>query len=392
MMKLPAGGADRRRAGKRVCGWSLPPVGVRSAVRPVLVALVVLVVLVAAVGMVVAPLPAQATVRDELGAEGQARPVRAVGVDGPEAHNLAEAKWLRMRSPEPVLKPRGTNDPNCRVDAAHPRAIVLLHGTDSTFYEDYSLLGPVLVDRGWCVFGLDYGLGPKKGDGFGWQPMEQSAAQVDELVGAAMASSKAQQVDVIGFSQGASVARAWMKWHARPGQVHGFIGLASPTRGGSFYGLAPMVDVLPAWLRQAFVSPALLELVAGSAFVEGLNAGGELPEGVVGYTIGTRFDEMMPEGKNQELLSRPGSHVWIQDVCPGNLGGHMFLPYNPTAIDVVVALLEGKTAEQLGSVGVGVACPRVPLGAWMGDISVADNLRKLGFYPTKRDAVSYTLG
>ena len=51
----------------------------------------------------------------------------------------------------------GVNDWQCQPDRAHPRPIVLVHGT---FGDRKHLLEPLsgaLLDRGYCVFSLDYG-------------------------------------------------------------------------------------------------------------------------------------------------------------------------------------------------------------------------------------------
>ncbi|PRQ12528.1 lipase [Corynebacterium sp. 13CS0277] len=341
--------------------------------------------------------------------EAQVPAVETTGVEGPAAAHLAEAKWITFTSRQQPLKPRGTNDPACRVDAAHPWPVVMLHGTAASFYQDYSALAPALVDEGWCVFGVDYGQGPEPKDGFGWQSMELSAGQVEETVRAAQATSGGQQVALVGFSQGATLARVWMDRFARPGEVAAYIGLAAPSRGGTFYGAAGLLDVLPQVVADEVASPALRELVAGSPLLTGLADEHDLQPGTRAFTVGTRFDEMMPERTNQPLLAHPGTHLWLQDVCDLDFGGHMYLPYNPATRTIVRTLLRQVVDHPVGHqerVGEDPAVARVRQLAAAGQlgcspvvpghviplISVVDNLRKLGVLPTPVEAVRYRLG
>src|ERR1051325_3833310 len=52
---------------------------------------------------------------------------------------------------------RGWNDFSCKPSAAHPRPVVLVHGTFGNSVDNWLGLAPYLVDRGYCVFSLDYG-------------------------------------------------------------------------------------------------------------------------------------------------------------------------------------------------------------------------------------------
>ena len=131
------------------------------------------------------------------------------GETAPPAYDGASARRNQFAAGVTPLVPEGVNDPECRVTFEHPHAVILVHGTDASHYGDYSKLGAEIARDGWCTYGLDYGVG--KDGRFGWGRLEDSARQLDELVTEARASSGADKVQVIGFSQGATVAR-W--WHA----------------------------------------------------------------------------------------------------------------------------------------------------------------------------------
>src|SRR5947209_7276383 len=51
----------------------------------------------------------------------------------------------------------GWNDYTCKPSAAHPRPVVLVHGTFGNSVDNWLALAPYLVDRGYCVYSLDYG-------------------------------------------------------------------------------------------------------------------------------------------------------------------------------------------------------------------------------------------
>ncbi len=120
-------------------------------------------------------------------------------VEGPMFHTLAEAYKYRVEHKDQPVVPQGVNDPNCRVTPEHKQAVVLVHGTDTTMYADYSQLGAAIAQAGWCTYGFDYGAGPAPDKGFGWAPIEQSAEQLDQAVAAARRSSGAESVVFVGF-------------------------------------------------------------------------------------------------------------------------------------------------------------------------------------------------
>src|SRR4051795_5036208 len=56
----------------------------------------------------------------------------------------------------PTASPPGANEP-CQPSAAHPRPVVLVHGTFADMSNSWQALSPLLHNRGYCVFALNYG-------------------------------------------------------------------------------------------------------------------------------------------------------------------------------------------------------------------------------------------
>ena len=52
----------------------------------------------------------------------------------------------------------GTNDWTCKPTAAHPRPVVLVHGTAGNRSTNWQTYGPLLRNNGYCVFALTYGV------------------------------------------------------------------------------------------------------------------------------------------------------------------------------------------------------------------------------------------
>ncbi|MFH9671158.1 esterase/lipase family protein [Streptomyces sp. NPDC017405] len=219
---------------------------------------------------------------------------------------------------------RGWNDYTCKPSAAHPRPVVLVHGTFGNSVDNWLGLAPYLTDRGYCVYSLDYGRLPGVLVFHGLGPIAESAGQLSAFVDRVLAATGAAKADLVGHSQGGMMPRHYLKFLGGAAKVNALVGLAPDNHGTDLDGLTRLLPYFPgaADLLEA-ATPGLTDQITGSDFVTRLNAGGDTVPGVRYTVIATRYDEVVTPWRTQ-YLSGPGVHnVLLQDLCPLDLSEHL---------------------------------------------------------------------
>nr|WP_307817624.1 alpha/beta fold hydrolase [Nocardia acididurans] len=280
----------------------------------------------------------------------------------PQQDHLTSARYLEEH---PNATPMGSNDFGCKPTAAHPRPVVLAHGTDSSAYSDFSVLGPQLVEAGFCVFALNYG-GKPGATTYGTEDVWESSAQIGVFVDQVLAATGASQVDIVGFSQGASVSRYYINKLGGAPKVGQWVGVASPSYGGVMYGLVPVAQKLPILfdIAELASSTAAIQQAQGAPFITELNAGGDTVANVRYTTIGSRVDEMIQPFDNIALHGPGATNLVLQDLCQGNLTGHFHMVYDAFVQRLVVNTLDPAHA-------VTPTCAPVALGTGIAEVVLA---------------------
>ncbi|MCX4999169.1 esterase/lipase family protein [Streptomyces longwoodensis] len=218
----------------------------------------------------------------------------------------------------------GWNDYSCKPSAAHPRPVVLVHGTLGNSVDNWLGLAPYLTSRGYCVFSLDYGQldGVPLFHGLG--PIDQSAAQLSVFVDKVLSATGAAEADLVGHSQGGMMPRYYLKFLGGAAKVNALVGIAPDNHGTTLSGLTHLLPYFPGAedLLKA-TTPGLADQIVGSAFLTKLNAGGDTVPGVRYTVIASQYDEVVTPWRSQYLSGSDVRNVLLQDLCPLDLSEHL---------------------------------------------------------------------
>ncbi|MFB6959287.1 esterase/lipase family protein [Streptomyces sp. NPDC056309] len=219
---------------------------------------------------------------------------------------------------------RGWNDYGCKPSAAHPRPVVLVHGTFGNSIDNWLSLAPYLKDRGYCVFSLDYGQLPGVPLFYGLGPIDKSAEQLSAFVDKVLAATGSARADLVGHSQGGMMPRYYLRFLGGAAKVNALVGIAPDNHGTTLSGLTNLLPYFPGasdLLKTA--TPGLADQIAGSAFLAKLNEGGDTVPGVRYTVIATKYDEVATPWRSQYLTGPDVRNVLLQDLCAVDLSEHV---------------------------------------------------------------------
>ncbi|MFI9504436.1 esterase/lipase family protein [Nocardia sp. NPDC052566] len=299
----------------------------------------------------------------------------AVGDPGqaPESHSsdtvgygpvlTDEAAAFAYGLANPDVAPQGANNWACKPDAAHPRPVVLVHGTWASAFGAYSYMSPQLAKAGYCVFTFNYGRANTPGAGL-VQPtigatgyIEDSAKQLAVFVDRVLGATGAGQVDMIGHSQGGVVARQFLKFDggANPdnpeaNKVKKLITYGATNHGTTLSGLGSLLGVFKNTLGVDLAAPtetlighAGIQQLIGSPVLTRLNEGGDTMPGVDYTIVADRYDEVSSPFTRTYLTAGPGAtvdDVLLQDGCSLDTSDHNSMLYSPRAVSLALRALD----------------------------------------------------
>ncbi|HEV3072009.1 MAG TPA: alpha/beta fold hydrolase [Solirubrobacteraceae bacterium] len=241
-----------------------------------------------------------------------------------------------------TASPPGANNFSCRPSAAHPRPVILVHGTFADMSDSWQALSPLLYDNGYCVFAFNYG--SYAGSGvlgiYGVGEIAHAAGELSAFVDQVLTATGASQVDLVGHSQGGMMPRYYLKFLGGAAKVHTLVGLAPSNHGTTLNGLTVLASFFPG--ANAFIGvlcPACEEQEAGSAFLTNLNAGGDTVSGVSYTVIQSANDEVVTPYTSAFLTGQNVTNILLQQQCILDQGEHLSMPYDHIAdTDVLNAL------------------------------------------------------
>jgi triacylglycerol esterase/lipase EstA (alpha/beta hydrolase family) len=243
----------------------------------------------------------------------------------------------------PGTPPPGANNPGCRLTSAHPYPVILVNGTFGNQDDNWQAASPLLANHGYCVFSFNYGGTSSTSIIQGTGDIAASAGQLAAFVSQVLAATGAAKVDLLGHSQGGMMPRYYLKFLGGARYVNQLVGLAPSNHGTTLDGLTALVRALgAAGLVNAALNPlcpACVEQETGSAFLAGLNAGGDTVPGVKYTVIESVYDEVVTPYSSAFLSGPQVTNITVQNQCPFDLSDHLEIAADPVALaDVLNAL------------------------------------------------------
>ncbi|WP_229880892.1 esterase/lipase family protein [Streptomyces alanosinicus] len=252
--------------------------------------------------------------------------------------------------------PAGANDFNCKPTKAHPRPVVLLHGTWANAYDNWALMSPYLKQLGYCVFAAEYG-GTPGNPVKATAHVPVSAGQIADFVDRVLKATGAHQVDLVGHSQGGGVTPRWYlrfaggtdPAHPERNKVHSLVGLAPSNHGTTGSGLGTLTTKLGLNKPVSLVlGEAYEDQLVGSEVNTTLDRDGDTQPGVDYTVIATKLDEVVTPYTHQFLKAGPKAtvkNITIQDICPRDLSEHVAMAYDSNAAQLVRNALDPAHAK-----------------------------------------------
>ena len=243
----------------------------------------------------------------------------------------------------PKASPPGANDFSCRPTAAHPRPVVLVHGTFANRAGSWQAIAPLLHNAGYCVFALNYGghLGSGALGIYAIGDIRRSARQLASFVERVRSATGARTVDLVGHSQGGMMPRWYLRFLGGADRVGTLVGLSPSNHGTTLGGLTVLARFFPA--ANAFVGvlcPACRQQRRGSRLLARLNAGGDTVPGPAYTVVQTAFDEVVTPYRSAFLAGPGVTNVRLQDECALDHGEHLSMPYDHIAAAHVLTALD----------------------------------------------------
>lgn len=249
--------------------------------------------------------------------------------------------------PVPGIAPAGANDFDCVPRADRP-PVILVHGALLDMTSSWTVLAPMLLRDGFCLFAVDYGRR-------GTAPVDASADELAAFTHRVLEQTGAPRVSFVGHGQGGLLARWTVKSRGLLDSTEEIVGLA-PSHHGTTSQAAPVVA--------SFGCPACADQTAGSAFLALVNSQPEAPPVIDHTVITTLHDEIVTPPRSQALDGETVGNVVLQDQCPDDLVEHAGIIFDPIALQWVRhALLRDGPADPAARADCdGSSLPREPPG------------------------------
>lgn len=245
----------------------------------------------------------------------------------------------------------GTNDWSCKLTAAHPDPVILVHGAGGGGQTDWGVYAPLLADAGYCVYSTTYGAytqAPWPLSAFGGlHTTEETAADLAVFIDGIRSATGASKVDIVAHSQGMLVTSYYTKRLGGAAKVAKQISLGPNWLGSNSFQVADIRDYVHALGGESafdamlgFPCQSCNQVVRGSAFLRDLQRDGVYTPGISYTNIVTRNDEVVVP-YTAGLVSGPNvTNIVVQDGCAADASDHMAIVASPRAAGFVLNALD----------------------------------------------------
>lgn len=267
-------------------------------------------------------------VSDNVGTSGEDREL-----DDDESRSLPLLARLRARG-------LFEDDWRARPTETHPYPVICVHGTGTT-KGDWMELGADLREDGFAVFAPDFG-------NRATDSIAESADQLGAYIGAVLTVTGADQVILIGHSQGGTLCRYWMRLLDGASKVRHLVCVSVPNHGTTLGGIVSplvrtaMAENIMSSLVRSWFGDSGFEQVTGHETIESINAGGDLEPGVSYTCIATRGDTVIQPPETCFLYPEEDdpepervNNIWLQSIHPRAMLLHNEMPQDERVRGVI---------------------------------------------------------
>ncbi|MFQ6331277.1 esterase/lipase family protein [Nocardia sp. CWNU-33] len=212
--------------------------------------------------------------------------------------------------------------------------VLLVHGTNATVQQSLGSVRDGLLEDGRCVYGLDYD---------SRQALSTSAEYFAAAVERIIEINHTDSIELVGKSQGGLIARAVsLEFADRPvNPIKKVVAISGPQHGVSKtvggVEVTALAGQVPG-LRDKM--PALVDMLAGSDYLNELNRGPMTAPGVR-YTMIASRDDAIATPYTTAFIDAPNvTNIVIQDGCPDDHAGHLAETTDPRTIDLTLHALD----------------------------------------------------
>lgn len=250
--------------------------------------------------------------------------------------------------------PPGANDWSCEPSARHPRPVVLVHGTAGNKNTNWQTYAPLLHNNGYCVYAFTYGVRrgtpPVANQLGGMTAMQSSARQMKRFVARVLRSTGADQIDLVGHSQGTLVPAYYAKFLGGRRFIHNYVSLAPVWHGTRLAEFNLLGRVFGVPENEYPGCTACAQFAPDSDFMRKLRKGGLKLTGIRYTNIMTKYDQLVVPYTSGRVKGM--RNFVVQDFCDTDYSEHFEIAADPVAARLVLNTLDPRHQRR-------VPCPVV---------------------------------